>query len=48
MEYNFKEDLCAIREILGLTQEELAEQLGVDKKTILRTEGGKRKPLQSF
>ena len=32
MDYNFKEDLSAIREILGFTQEELAEQLGVDKK----------------
>ena len=32
MKFNFKEDLCAIREILGLTQEELAEKLDVDKK----------------
>ena len=48
MDYNFKEDLCAIREILGLTQEELAEQLGVDKKTILRNEGGKTEASTKF
>ena len=48
MNYNFKEDLCAIREILGLTQEELAEQLDVDKKTILRNEGGKTEPSIKF
>lgn len=44
MNYNFREDLIAIREILGLTQEELAEQLDVEKKTILRTEGGQTEP----
>ena len=48
MDYNFKEDLSAIREILGLTQEELSEQLDVDKKTILRNEGGKTKPTTKF
>lgn len=44
MEYNFLEDLKAIREILELTQTELAEQLGVDKKTISRNEQGKNNP----
>ena len=48
VDYNFKEDLSAIREILGLTQEELAEQLGVDKKTILRNEGGKTEASFKF
>lgn len=48
MDYNFKEDLSAIREILGLTQEELAEQLDVDKKTILRNESGKTEPTAKF
>lgn len=32
MDYNFRDDLKAIREILGLTQMELAEQLGVEQK----------------
>lgn len=44
MDYNFKQDLKAIREILGLTQIELAEQLGVDQKTISRNEVGKTEP----
>ncbi len=48
MDYNFKEDLISIREIMGLTQEELAEQLGVDKKTILRNESGKTNPSPKF
>ena len=44
MDYNFKEDLITIREILELTQEELAEQLDIDKKTIIRNESGKTVP----
>lgn len=34
MDYNFRQDLKAIREIHELTQMELAEQLGVEQKTI--------------
>jgi len=48
MDYNFKEDLSAIRVILGLTQEELADQLDVDKKTIIRNEAGKTAPSTKF
>ncbi len=44
MDYSFKEDLKAIREILELTQMELAEQLGVEQKTISRNEAGKNVP----
>lgn len=44
MDYNFKEDLKAIREILDLTQMELAEQLGVEQKTISRNEVGNNEP----
>lgn len=44
MNYNFKQDLEAIREILQLTQMELAEQLGVEQKTISRNEMGKNEP----
>ena len=44
MEYNFKQDLKAIRGILELTQVELAEQLGVEQKTISRNELGKTEP----
>lgn len=44
MEYNFKEDLKAIREIMGLTQHELAERLGVEQKTISRNEIGENEP----
>ena len=44
MDYNFIEDLKAIREILGLTQSELATQLGVEQVTISRNELGKTKP----
>lgn len=48
MNYNFKQDLNAIREILGLTQMELAEQLGVEQKTISRNELGKSEPTSKL
>lgn len=48
MDYNFKQDLKAIREILGLTQMELAEQLGVEQKTISRNEIGKNEPTSKL
>lgn len=44
MDYNFKEDLKAIREIAELTQVELAELLGIERKTISRNEIGKNEP----
>ena len=44
MEYNFREDLKAIRAILDLTQTELAEQLNVEQKTISRNELGNNEP----
>lgn len=44
MDYNFKQDLKAIREILEVTQMDLAEQLGVEQKTISRNEVGQNEP----
>lgn len=41
MDYNFSDDLKAIREILGITQTELAKRLGVQQVTISRNELGK-------
>lgn len=38
MDYNFEKDLIAIRGILGITQEELAQQIHVEQITISRTE----------
>ena len=34
MDYNFEQDLKSIREILELTQSELAIQIGVEQVTI--------------
>ena len=48
MDYSFKQDLKAIREILELTQMELAEQLGVEQKTISRNEVGKNEPTSKL
>lgn len=41
MKYNFPEDIKSIREILGLSQSEFAEQIGVEQVTISRNELGK-------
>ena len=44
MKYNFSEDLKSIREILNLSQSELAEQIGVEQVTISRNELGRTNP----
>ena len=44
MNYNFQKDMKAIREILGMTQEEFAEKIGVEQATISRNELGKNLP----
>ena len=44
MEYNFSEDLKSIREILGISQSELAEQIGVGQVTVSRNESIKTEP----
>ena len=44
MDYNFAEDLKSIREILELTQSELATQIGVEQVTISRNELKKTEP----
>lgn len=44
MGYNFAQDLKSIREILKLTQTELAAQIGVEQVTISRNELGLTKP----
>lgn len=44
MEYNFKEDLKSIREILGLTQSQIAEKIVVESVTISRNGDGKHTP----
>ena len=40
MDYNFSDDIKAIRDILGMTQDELAAKLGVERVTISRNELG--------
>lgn len=44
MKYNFSEDLKSIREILGLSQGDFAEQIGVERVTVSRNELGKTDP----
>ena len=44
MNYNFQKDMKAIREILGMTQEEFAEKIGVEQAMISRNELGKNLP----
>ena len=44
MDYRFSDDLKAIREILGITQEELASRLSVQQATLSRNEQGKTSP----
>ena len=44
MQYNFRDDLKAIRAILGLTQAELAAKIGIERITISRNELGKTTP----
>ncbi|MBD8968180.1 MAG: helix-turn-helix domain-containing protein [Ruminococcus sp. SR1/5] len=48
MKYNFPEDLRSIRAILGLSQREFAEQIGVEQVTVSRNELGKQFRLQEF
>lgn len=48
MKYNFSKDLQSIREILGLTQNEFAEQIGVEQVTVSRNELGKTDPSTKF
>lgn len=44
MDFNFSQDLKAIREILEITQAELAAQLGVEQVTISRNERKRNEP----
>lgn len=44
MKYNFSKDLQSIREILGLTQAQLAEELGIQQITISRSENEYTEP----
>ncbi|MCQ2518358.1 MAG: DUF3990 domain-containing protein [Lachnospiraceae bacterium] len=48
MDFNFSKDLLSIREILGLTQTELAAKLNVQQVTISRNEKGETKPSDSL
>lgn len=48
MHYNFSEDLKSIREILGLTQSELAERLGVEQVAVSGNELKKTAPSSKF
>ena len=48
MEYNLRQDLKSVREILGLTQSELARELGVEQVTISRNESGRTTPSKEF
>ncbi len=44
MEYNFANDLRSIREILSLTQDELAKEIGIEQITVSRSELGLTSP----
>lgn len=44
MKYNFSKDMRSIREILGLTQSDFADKIGVEQVTISRNELGKTEP----
>lgn len=44
MEYNFSKDLKSIREILGISQSEFADRIGVEQVTISRNELGRTNP----
>lgn len=44
MEYNFSKDLLSIREIMGITQADLAARLNVQQVTISRSELGETNP----
>lgn len=46
MNFYFSNDIKAIREMLGLTQAELAEKLGVQQITISRNETGQTEPSE--
>jgi len=48
MEYYFSKDLLSIREILGITQAELAAKLNVQQVTISRSELGETRPSASL
>ena len=48
MEYNFISDLKSIREMLSLTQNELAKEIGVEQVTISRNELGLTSPSIAF
>lgn len=44
MLYNFSEDLRVIREALGITQTQFAQELGIQQVTVSRSESGKTHP----
>lgn len=48
MDYNIKEDLKSLREMLELTQAELASELGIEQVTIARNEAGTTIPSQKY
>ena len=48
MEYNFSKDLLTIREILGVTQAELASKINVECVTISRSELGETRPTDTL
>ena len=47
-EYTLSQDLKSIREILGLSQAELAAELGIKQETVSRSEGGQTKPSREL
>lgn len=48
MDYNFPKDLLSIREILGITQKQLASQINVQQVTISRSELGETSPSENL
>ena len=48
MNYNFSSDIKSIREILDLTQEDLAVQIDVQQKTISKNESEEIEPSEKL
>ena len=47
MNYKINEDLKLVREMLNMSQEEIANNIGVQKRTIIRIENGENYPSEN-
>ena len=48
MDYNFSEDLKTIRDIIGISQDKLALELGVQQATLSRSENSHTAPSEKL